>query len=118
MKRHGLLSFLTHMRYAVVVTPRRPAAISCRDTFPCFRAGLTRKLALSSCGAARGIAIVRVSGVGGVMSKPPRMTKEGVITMVPAVVPVCSGIEGFPLNSARVEFAGMVKFTVRPPAAN
>ena len=76
-------------------------------------------LALTNCGADDGIVIVRAGGDGGVREKPPCIAKDGVITMFPAVVPVCNAIEvAFPLNSACVELAGIVKLTVRPPLAN
>ena len=76
-------------------------------------------LALSSCGAERWIVRVRTSGEAGVRSKPPIVVKVGVITILPAVVPVCSAmLVAFPLNSTLVELAGMVKFAVLPPLAN
>ena len=76
-------------------------------------------LALSSCGAERWIVRVRTLGEAGVRSKPPCMAKAGVITILPAVVPVCSGMPvAVPLNRACVELAGILKFTVRPPLAN
>ena len=76
-------------------------------------------LALSSCGAERWIVRVRTSGEEGVRSKPPCVAKAGVIAIVPAVVPVCSAmLVAFPLNSAWVELAGILKLTVRPPLAN
>ena len=74
---------------------------------------------VNSCGAAPGIVMVSVAGEGGVMLKPFCSEKEGVMTMFPDVVPVWRGTEAtFPLNSAWVVFAGMVKFTVSPPLAN
>ncbi len=76
-------------------------------------------LSLVSCATDGGIIRVRDVGGEGVRSKPFCIEKEGVIKMVPSVVPVCRGIDvAPPLNRACVELAGMLKVTVRPPVAN
>src|SRR5215469_3965226 len=60
-------------------------------------------------GAACGMERDSESGEAGVMSNPPGRLNDGVSTIVPAVVPVCSGIAGLPLNKACVALAGIVK---------
>ena len=76
-------------------------------------------LPLRSCGANPGTVRVRTVGDGGVILKPFCSEKEGVITITPAVVPLCRGtVVAFPLNNACVVFAGIVKFTKSPPLAN
>ena len=76
-------------------------------------------LPLNNCGAEGEIVKARVSGEGGVSEKPPCIVKDGVMMMLPAVVPVCSAmVVALPLKSAWVVLAGIVKFTVRPPLAN
>ena len=73
----------------------------------------------NNCGANPGTAMVRTVGVEGVTLKPSCNKKDGVITMLPDVVPDCrETLVAFPLNSAWVVLAGIVKVTVVPPLAN
>ena len=76
-------------------------------------------LPLRSSGANPGTVRVRTLGEGGVILKPFCSEKEGVITISPAVVPLCRGTAvAFPLNNACVVLAGIVKFTESAPLAN
>ena len=76
-------------------------------------------LPFNNCGAKLGTARVSVAGEVGVTLKPFCNENDGVITIFPDVVPVCSGTAvAFPLNNACVVLAGMVKLTVVPPLAN
>ena len=76
-------------------------------------------LPLKSWGAKPGIVSVNVGGEVGVKLKPFCNENDGVITIVPDVVPLCRGTAVvFPLNNACVVFAGIVKFTESAPLAN